>query len=64
MAADAHKEAEKKMSLARERELAAFIMRDVELRRQKAEGETCQHCKSYLLDTLLLRNWPVAKFLL
>ena len=48
MALNAHKEAERKMSLERERELAAIIMQDIERRRQNAEG------KLYLLLFTLL----------
>lgn len=39
MAMNAHQATERKMSAAREAELAALIMNDIEIRREKAQGQ-------------------------
>ena len=57
MASDAFTKLEEKMSAAREAELAAYIMRDVELRQANAQGK--QQCllavlsKGSIIDTFL-----------
>lgn len=48
MASDAYKKLEKSMEAAKEAEIAAYIMRDIELRQQNAQGKSIAFQRPFL----------------